>query len=79
MSDMAFMRPDADKLVGRWLSSSLVPFSKSINGLYCGDTSVPFYRKVLAQNQPEDPGGYGPNWSNVDDYDIPTVLRKQMD
>ena len=27
----------------------------------------------------EDPGGFGPNWSNVDDYDIPTVLRKQMD
>ncbi len=27
----------------------------------------------------DDPGGYGPNWSNVDDYDIPTVLRKQMD
>lgn len=26
-----------------------------------------------------DPGGYGPNWSAVDDYDIPTVLRKQMD
>jgi len=27
----------------------------------------------------EDPNGFGPNWSNVDDYDIPTVLRKQMD
>ncbi len=40
---------------------------------------IPFYRKALAQNQPDDPGGYGPNWSNVDDYDIPTVLRKQMD
>ena len=40
---------------------------------------VPFYRKVLAQSQGEDPGGYGPNWSNVDDFDIPTVLRKQMD
>ena len=24
-------------------------------------------------------GGYGPNWSGVDDFDIPTVLRKQMD
>ncbi len=44
-----------------------------------GEESVPFYRKMLAHNQPEDPGGYGPNWSNVDDYDIPTVLRKQMD
>ncbi len=40
---------------------------------------IPFYRKVLANHQPDDPGGYGPNWSNVDDYDIPTVLRKQMD
>ncbi len=40
---------------------------------------VPFFRKVIASNQPDDPGGYGPNWSNVDDYDIPTVLRKQMD
>ena len=42
---------------------------------------VPFYRKVLAHNQgtADDPHGYGPNWSNVDDYDIPTVLRKQMD
>jgi cell division protein FtsZ len=27
----------------------------------------------------EDPGGFGPNWSAVDDYDIPTVIRKQMD
>ncbi len=41
---------------------------------------VPFYRKVLAQGtRGDDPGGFGPNWSNVDDYDIPTVLRKQMD
>ena len=43
------------------------------------DQDVPFYRKVLAQRHADDPGGYGPNWSNVDDYDIPTVLRKQMD
>jgi len=40
---------------------------------------IPFYRKVIAQTQSEDPNGYGPNWSNVDDFDIPTVLRKQMD
>jgi cell division protein FtsZ len=40
---------------------------------------IPFYRKVIAQTQPDDPNGYGPNWSNVDDFDIPTVLRKQMD
>jgi cell division protein FtsZ len=40
---------------------------------------VPFYKKVIAQHHGEESGGYGPNWSNVDDYDIPTVLRKQMD
>jgi cell division protein FtsZ len=44
-----------------------------------GAADIPFYRKVLAHNRGEDPGGFGPNWSNVDDYDIPTVLRKQMD
>jgi cell division protein FtsZ len=44
-----------------------------------GPAEVPFYRKVIAQSRPDDPGGFGPNWSNVDDYDIPTVLRKQMD
>ncbi|MEM8962792.1 MAG: cell division protein FtsZ [Acidobacteriota bacterium] len=43
-----------------------------------GDFS--FYRRATAHNtHVDDPGGYGPNWSNVDDYDIPTVLRKQMD
>jgi len=40
---------------------------------------IPFYRNVIAHGRGEDPGGFGPNWSNVDDYDIPTVLRKQMD
>jgi cell division protein FtsZ len=41
---------------------------------------IPFFRKVLAQQQGDDPGGFGPNWSaNADDFDIPTVLRKQMD
>ncbi|MEJ2084213.1 MAG: cell division protein FtsZ [Acidobacteriota bacterium] len=40
---------------------------------------IPFYRKVIAQSRKDDPNGYGPNWSNVDDFDIPTVLRKQMD
>jgi len=43
------------------------------------EEEIPFYRKVMAQTQGDDPGGYGPNWSNVDDFDIPTVLRKQMD
>ena len=40
---------------------------------------VPFYKKAIAHVRGDDPGGFGPNWSNVDDYDIPTVLRKQMD
>jgi cell division protein FtsZ len=40
---------------------------------------IPFYRKAIASQKNDDPNGFGPNWSNVDDYDIPTVLRKQMD
>lgn len=40
---------------------------------------APFFNKLVAQSRPDDPGGFGPNWSGVDDYDIPTVLRKQMD
>ncbi|MDA8016247.1 MAG: cell division protein FtsZ [Thermoanaerobaculia bacterium] len=43
------------------------------------EADIPFYKRALAQQRGDDPGGYGPNWSNVDDYDIPTVLRKQMD
>ena len=43
------------------------------------DAGVPFYRKVLAHEGGEDPGGFGPNWSEVDDFDIPTVLRKNLD
>ena len=27
----------------------------------------------------DDSGGYGPNASSRDDFDIPTVLRRQMD
>jgi cell division protein FtsZ len=38
-----------------------------------------FYNKTLSHQRSDDPNGFGPNWSNVDDYDIPTVLRKQMD
>ncbi len=40
---------------------------------------VPFYKKVLAHSHERDSSGFGPNWSSVDDYDIPTVLRKSMD
>jgi len=41
---------------------------------------IPFYKKVLAgSTRSDDPNGFGPNWSGVDDYDIPTILRKQMD
>ena len=43
------------------------------------EEDVPFYRKALAMRHVDDSNGYGPNWKNVDDYDIPTVLRKQMD
>jgi cell division protein FtsZ len=43
------------------------------------DGKVPFYQKVLAHQGNEDPGNFGPNWSGVDDFDIPTVLRKNMD
>ena len=43
------------------------------------EEDVPFYKKVLAHSNQKDKGGFGPNWSSVDDYDIPTVLRKQMD
>jgi cell division protein FtsZ len=42
-------------------------------------SEVASYRQASAHSRPEDPNGCGPNWSNVDDYDIPTVLRKQMD
>ena len=38
-----------------------------------------FHERLLAERHKIDPGGFGPNWRNVDDYDIPTVLRKQMD
>lgn len=38
-----------------------------------------FRERLLAERHAIDPGGFGPNWRNVDDYDIPTVLRKQMD
>jgi cell division protein FtsZ len=44
-----------------------------------GPADIPFYRKAIANVRGDDPNGFGPNWSNVDDYDIPTVLRKQMD
>ena len=48
--------------------------------LYLDDEAdVPFYKRALASQRGDDPNGYGPNWSNVDDYDIPTVLRKQID
>ena len=44
------------------------------------DSGDPDFRdRLLAERHKIDPGGFGPNWRNVDDYDIPTVLRKQMD
>jgi cell division protein FtsZ len=35
-------------------------------------------RPPLDTHEAEDTNDFGPNWSNVDDYDIPTVLRKQI-
>jgi len=40
---------------------------------------IPFFRKVLAHGQRDDSEGFGPNWSGVDDFDVPTVLRRNMD
>ncbi len=40
---------------------------------------IPFYKKALAHMQGDDSEGFGPNWKSVDDYEIPTVLRKNMD
>ena len=44
-----------------------------------GADEAGFRDRLLAERHKIDPGGFGPNWRNVDDYDIPTVLRKQMD
>ena len=59
-------------------ASSLTP---DLEETRTGDKSeeIPFFRKVLAQSTTDQSGGYGPNWSSVDDFDIPAVLRKQMD
>jgi cell division protein FtsZ len=43
------------------------------------EEEIPFFRKVLAHSQRDDSEGYGPNWSGVDDFDVPTVLRRNMD
>ncbi len=43
------------------------------------EEKVPFYKKALAHIHSDDSEGFGPNWKSVDDYDIPTVLRKNMD
>lgn len=37
----------------------------------------PAPKRVVRVDDPT--AGYGPNWSSVDDWDIPTVLRRQMD
>ncbi len=43
------------------------------------ETEVPFYKRVLAERHGDDNGGFGPNQRDVDDYDIPTILRKASD
>ncbi|HVT61309.1 MAG TPA: cell division protein FtsZ [Thermoanaerobaculia bacterium] len=60
-------------------SSGAAPASAAAEEPPVSAADVPFYRKAIAHTRPDDPNGFGPNWSNVDDYDIPTVLRKQMD
>lgn len=60
-------------------SAPVAPAAPAAEPVAEENEEIPFYRKVIAQTQSEDPNGYGPNWSNVDDFDIPTVLRKQMD
>ena len=36
-------------------------------------------RLAAGQRGGDDPGGFGPNWAGVDDFEIPAVLRKQLD
>ncbi|HSM51200.1 MAG TPA: cell division protein FtsZ [Thermoanaerobaculia bacterium] len=40
---------------------------------------VPIAARIAAGQRGEDPGGFGPNWAGVDDFEIPAVLRKQLD
>ena len=68
-------RPMATPLPGAARAAAPLPMRGKEDG---GD--APFLNgKLLAGSRPDDQGGFGPNWSGVDDYDIPTVLRKQVD
>jgi cell division protein FtsZ len=68
-----------DRDVGEGLFRAEAPAPEPASTREDSLDDIPFYRKVIANSRGEDPGGFGPNWSNVDDFDIPTVLRKQMD
>jgi cell division protein FtsZ len=61
------------------LAAAPAPAPASKSETETSPADMPFYRKAIAHSRNDDPNGFGPNWSNVDDYDIPTVLRKQMD
>jgi cell division protein FtsZ len=37
------------------------------------------FAETTFQSMAADPGGYGPNFAPVDDYDIPTVIRRTAD
>jgi cell division protein FtsZ len=49
-----------------------VPFDEESRTAHAPKNSRPFLRG-------DDSGGFGPNASSRDDFDIPTVLRRQMD
>jgi cell division protein FtsZ len=58
------------------LATDVSPLSATANS----DEHLPFSRKVIAHARGgDDAGGHGANWSSMDDFDIPTVLRNQMD
>jgi cell division protein FtsZ len=53
---------------------------RAVEGQEKDTEDIPFYRRVLAYSQNQDGGGFGPNWAqDMEDFDIPTILRKQMD
>ena len=74
-TDVAAESPDNLPAAGQ--AEDAVSEGVAAEDLDSGDAD--FRDRLLAERHKIDPGGFGPNWRNVDDYDIPTVLRKQMD
>ena len=79
MSEAPFFTPRPQPGTQPAAENAPAPAAPAVEPIQEEPEEIPFYRKVIAQTQGEDPNGYSPNWSNVDDFDIPTVLRKQMD